>query len=78
MDYLVKTTEIYRLPNEEAAEEFIKKAKESNRFELVKYQSEQKQKKAKGEIIDEWVRVTLVKAFNIEAEPDSHIEVTYE
>ena len=52
-------------------------AKKDKRFSLVKYESVHKEKKAKGEVIDEWCRVTLHKVFNDEVEPDSYVKVDY-
>ena len=56
----------------------IEEAKKDTRFALVKYESVHKEKKAKGEVIDEWCRVTLHKVFNDEVEPDSYVKVDYD
>lgn len=77
MKYLTKTVETYRVANEAEAAKTIEEAKTDPRFTLIKYEAVHKEKKAKGEVIDEWVRVTLHKAFNEEAEPDSYIDVQY-
>jgi hypothetical protein len=69
MTYLIKTTEQYRCNSEEEAKEFIEEQKRSNQYEVVRYSSEVKQTKVKGEIADEWMRVTIVKEFNSEKEP---------
>jgi hypothetical protein len=37
-----------------------------------------KEQKQKGEVIDEWYQVTLVKKFNAEKEPVSHVSINYE
>lgn len=76
--YLVQTTEVYRVSNENEAEAFIAELKNDGRFELAKYSAEKKAAKEKGEIVDEWVRLTAVKKFNNEKEPDSEIEVEYD
>lgn len=78
MQFLVKMVETYRVANETEAAKMIEEAKHDNRFTLVKYEAVHKEKKAKGEVIDEWIRVTLHKAFNEEAEPDSVIKVNYD
>jgi len=75
--YLVSTTEVYRVANDTEAEALIAEAKNSNRYELKKYNCENKVRKSKGEIEDEWVKVTLVKVFNDEKEPISQINVSY-
>lgn len=77
MAYLVKTTEVYRLDSESSAKAFIEEQKKNNSYEIVKYSSELRQTKVKGEIADEWYRVTIVKAFNNEKEPASEITVHY-
>lgn len=77
MKYLTKTVETYRVANEAEAASMIEEAKKDRRFALVKYEAVHKEKKAKGEVVDEWIRVTLHKAFNEEAAPDSEIEVEY-
>ena len=77
MRYLTKAVETYRVANEAEAAKMIEEAKTDNRFALIKYEAVHKEKKAKGEIIDEWIRVTLHKAFNEESAPDSEIEVNY-
>ena len=77
MKCLTKVVETYRVANEAEAAKVIEEAKKDPRFTLVKYEAVHKEKKAKGEIIDEWVRVTLYKAFNEEAAPDSYIEINY-
>ena len=77
MRYLTKAVETYRVANEAEAAKMIEEAKVDRRFALIKYEAVHKEKKSKGEVIDEWIRVTLHKAFNEEAAPDSEIEVDY-
>lgn len=77
-DFLITSTEVYRVESENAAEYLINTAKEDVTYALVKYNCEHKVRKAKGEIIDEWYKVTLVKAFNDEKEPGTLIKVSYE
>ena len=77
-DFLVTTTEVYRVESEEAAEYLINTAKEDNSYALTKYNCEHKQKTSKGEIIDEWYKVTLTKRFNDEKDPGTLVKVTYE
>lgn len=76
--YLVSATEVYRVDNEESAAALIDEAKAETKYILAKYSSVKKEKKAKGEIIDEWYQVTLVKKFNDEKDPVSNINVNYE
>lgn len=77
MKYLTKTVETYRVANETEAAKVIEEAKADNRFSLIKYEAVHKEKKAKGEVVDEWIRVTLHKAFNDEAEPEAFIDLQY-
>ncbi len=76
--FLVSTTEVFRVDTDEEAKGLIEEAKRSSMFELGKYSSEFKVKKQKGEIVDEWYKVTLVKHFNDEKEPSQHIKPSYE
>ena len=78
MKYLTTVTEIYRVDTEAEAKILIEEAKSDSTYALTKYNCEHKVRKQKGEIIDEWRKVTLVKAFNDEKEPDTEVTVTYE
>jgi len=78
MKFLVSTTEVFRVDSDEEAKKLIEEAKASSMFELGKYSSEYKVRKSKGEIIDEYYKVTLVKKFNDEKEPSQHIKPVYE
>lgn len=78
MKYLINITEIYRVDSEEEATELINSAKEESAYDLSKYSSTKKEKKSKGDVIDEWYRVTLVKTFNDEKDPISTVNVNYE
>ena len=78
MKYLVNVTEIYRVDSESEVESLIAEAKADDSFTLVKYNREYKEKKSKGDVIDSWYKVTLVKNFNDEKDPDRIVEITYE
>ena len=78
MAYLIKTTEVYRVETEEQAKNFIEEQKQNDAYEVVKYSSERKDRKVKGEIAEEWMRVTIIKQFDSEKEPCGSIKVTYE
>ena len=75
MEYLIRTTEIYRAANEDEAKAVIEKAKRTST--VIKYNSTYKCKKQKGEIVDEWYRVEITKEWTDEKEPDNSIKVTY-
>ena len=76
--YLVSATEVYRVDTEEGAAALIDEVKAETKYTLAKYSSVKKEKKSKGEIVDEWYQVTLVKKFNDEKDPISNINVNYE
>lgn len=76
--YLVSTIETYRVDTEEEATKAIAEAKNDSSYTLGKYTSEHKERKAKGEVIDEYWKLTLTKIFNDIKEPDTEIIVNYE
>ena len=77
MKYLIKSVETYRVATEAEAAQVIEEAKKDNRFSLVKYESVHKEKKAKGEVIDEWYRVEITKEWDDEKEPCGSTKVHY-
>lgn len=77
MKYLITTTEVYRVDTEAEAQALIEAAKTDNHFILNKYVSEYKERKSKGEVIDEYFKVSLVKSFTDIKEPDSQVSVEY-
>lgn len=77
MKYLLTTTEVYRVESEDEAKRMIEEAKEDNHFILKKYTSEFKERKQKGEVIDSYWKVSLVKTFTDEKEPEFRTQITY-
>ena len=75
--YLCQTQEIYRVGSEAEAANLIEAAKKDNTFTLLKSSTEYKTIKAKGEIIDEYWKTTLVKHFTDLKEPDCTVSVDY-
>lgn len=75
--YLCQVQEIYRVDNEAEAAALIEEAKSDHRFTLLKSSTEYKTIKAKGEIVDEYWKTTLVKHFTDLKEPDRTVEVKY-
>lgn len=75
--YLIKVEETYRADSESEAAQIINDAKNDERFTLTKYSSVKKEVKAKGEIADEWMRVTLTKVFDNEKSPDGCTTIEY-
>ena len=78
MTYLIKTTEQYRCATEKEAKDLINEAKSNNKYTVLKYSSELKIKKSKGEIEDEWYRVIITKEFTDEKEPEGWLMPCYE
>ena len=75
--YLIKTTEVYRCDSEQEANELINLAKAADVYTVTKTSSEIRSLKQKGEIVDEWRRVTITKTFTDEKEPAEQINVMY-
>lgn len=78
MKYLITTVETYRVDTESEAKALIEQAKQDNHSILSKYTSEYKERKAKGEVIDEYFKVTLTRQFDDIKEPSSQVEISYE
>ena len=78
MRYLTQVQETYRLPNEKEVESFLNELKKDNRFIIKKYSSIKKERKQKGEVIDEWIQLTVVKIFNDEKESNTKVDINYE
>ena len=75
--YLINTSEVYRVDSENSAKQLIEDAKNDTKFILLKYTSEYKERKLKGEVIDSYYKVTLTKVFNDIKEPDCSVDITY-
>lgn len=78
MRYLIKTTEQYRCDSEGEATGLIEEVKRNGEYVLTKSSSEIRTVKQKGEVVDEWYRVTLTKVFTEEKEPDRVVVPSYE
>ena len=75
MKYLIETTEVYRCDSENEAKQLIEDAKRTST--LKKYNCVSKERKQKGEIVDEWYRLTLTKVWDSEKEPCGSTSVSY-
>ena len=67
MKILLKTTDVYRVDDEDEAVRLIedfKSRQNSEAYSLTKSGYVLKNKKQKGEIVDEWAVVTLERTFN--------------
>lgn len=76
--YLISTTEVYRIDTEAEATRAIEEAKADDSYILGKYTSEHKERKSKGEVVDEYWKLTLTKLFNDIKAPDAYVQVDYE
>lgn len=76
--YLIQTTEVYRVDSEPEVENLIAEAKEDTTFDVIKYNCEHKERKLKGEVVDDYYKVSIVKGFTSEKEPDTQVIVSYE
>ena len=67
MKMLLKTTDVFRVADEEEAVRLIEEYKDnqlSQSYSLTKSGYVLKNKKSKGEIIDSWAIVTIERTFN--------------
>lgn len=75
--HLISTTEVYRVDSEKECADIIEAAKRNPQFELKKYTSVKKERKQKGEVVDEWYNLSLTKVFDDEKEPIGSTEISY-
>jgi hypothetical protein len=69
MEILKRITEVYKVDTEQAASDLIQKFKDDSGeggYEVTKYESKYRNKKAKGEIVEEFYMVTVQKDFDTE------------
>lgn len=78
MNYLLKVTNTYRVPNETAALALREELDHDTCGELTAFSYTQKQVKAKGEIVDEYLLCKATIEFNKEKDPTVNITATYE
>lgn len=76
--YLISTIETYRVDTEAEATKAIEEAKNDSSYTLGKYTSEHKERKSKGEVVDEYWKLSLTKLFNDIKEADTPVTVSYE
>lgn len=76
--YLTTVTETYRVDSEGEVEALIAEAKTDNSFNLAKYNREYKERKQKGDVIDSYYKVSLVKVFTDEKDPMESVAIHYE
>lgn len=69
MKYLINQTDVYRCDSEKEAEAFLKQLKNDYSFEITSSTMSKKELKQKGEVVDDWIRLTVKKKYNEEKEP---------
>ena len=75
MKYLIETTEVYRVDNEDEIKNVVEEAKRTST--VVKHNYTYKCKKQKGEIVDEWYKVSITKKWDDEKEASGSTKVSY-
>ncbi len=75
--YLITVSETYRVDTEAEVGTLLEEAKADNDYELIKYSSVHKEKKQKGEIVDDYYVVTLNKKFDDVGDPCGSMKVVY-
>ena len=78
MNCLLKVTNTYRVPNETAALNLRAELEALENCDLTAFSYVQKQVKAKGEIIDEYLLCKATLEFQKEKEADHEIQIHYE
>ena len=68
MKYLINKTEIYRCDSETEAKAFIEELKDAGLC-VVSSTIQMKERKQKGEVVDEWIRLTVKTVYNDEKDP---------
>lgn len=76
--FLTSVTETYRVNSETEVELMLAEARKAPEYELKKYNIEKKERKESGEVVDRWFRVTMVKLFANEKDPQEEVGIRYE
>lgn len=78
MKYLICSTDVYRVPTVEEAEQLHDTLRNDPHFTLMSFGYKTKYIKEKGEIVEEYQLITAKKAFTDEKFPESSVEISYE
>ena len=76
--YLCSVVENYRVDTEAEADELIETARASGIYDLKKSSVQKKEIKQKGEIVDEFVLISLTKFIQDPKAPEIQVELNYE
>ena len=77
MKYLIKATNVYRVPTVADALKLREELSNQNYGELNSFSYTTKYIKQKGEIVEEYQLVKATIVFNEEKEPESTVDVSY-
>lgn len=77
MKYLIKTTNVYRVPTVSDALALREELSKQTYGELTSFSYTTKYIKAKGDIVEEYQVVKATIVFNDEKEPESGVDVSY-
>ena len=77
MQYLIKVVEEWRVPTMSDADVLESEFRKDGTYEVVKCVKTEKVRKAKGEVVDQYVLMQTTKIFNDVKEPDSDVRVSY-
>lgn len=78
MKYLLNVVNTYRVESVPQALKLREELSESKIGDLISFTYTQKNKKSKGEIVDEWVICKAKIGFNSEQEPELDVNTIYE
>lgn len=76
-NYLIKSTDVYRINTIGQVESFHAELKNDPHFTLDGFAYKQKNVKEKGEIVEEYFEVTVKKIFNDAKDPIGNTKIEY-
>lgn len=77
MGYLIDVVMRKRFSSEVEAKTFIENLSKNSMYEITKHSIDKKERKQKGEIIDQWYLATMKLKFNDEKEPDYDVNINF-
>jgi len=78
MNYLIAGTEVWRVPDEAAADKMEQEFRENDLYDLATYNKAYKEVKVKGQVVETYIQVTAKKVFNNIKDPVNDVSVKYE
>ena len=77
-NWLVQVTEVWRVPNQQAADIMEEEFRVDPTYTLTKWAKMDVAVKKGGEIVEEYVKITGTKVFNNIKEPDYNVNPRYQ